>query len=370
MKQNKIKGDDIIKSINLKAGRYTEIKLVDMVCTDAQKRSYYRKNKFANSKQREMFLDRLSCYCTFEVDEATNKYLIKNVYEFPKVAAETKIHKGIYQYLAPLILNNLLNNGNERSIVFSSFSLAADCYMVNQNYPLMKFNQKAVETDLNIPEKQVMEYFAKSDGSIDYYIRQCLKYLEATNCLVFNEVHLIKTYEEKNESDPESNAVIKRRKYSDLHVATKEEMDLYTMLVEIASEESGVRNNCDKWYGKSSIQYRTELNKLFKQKHIKYVYKGFEIWKVNTKRCREIFDSFSDKSILEYQQGIGCILKSIIDSNAGQRKLQDSQLEHFKELSEITLLYDAPKVHLPSAKSYQERLQEEAENTPVIIIEE
>ena len=66
MKQNKIKGDGIIKSINLNAGRYTEIKLVDMVCTEAQKRSYYRKNKFANNKQREMFLERLSCYCAVD----------------------------------------------------------------------------------------------------------------------------------------------------------------------------------------------------------------------------------------------------------------------------------------------------------------
>ena len=369
MKQSKNKGDGIIKSINLKAGRYTEIKLVDMVCTEAQKRSYYRKNKFANNKQREMFLERLSCYCTFEIDES-NKYRIKTVFEFPKVAAETKIHNGIYRYLAPLILNNLLSNENGRSIVFSSNTLAADCSMVNQNYPVMKFNQEAVETDLNIPEKQVAEYFAKSDGSIDYYIRKCLKYLEATNCLVFNEVHLIKTYKEETESDPESNAIIKRRKYSDLHVASKEEMDLYTLLVEMATEETGVRNNCDKWYGKTAIQYRTELSKLLKKNRIKYVVKGFEVWKINTNRCRDILDSFSDKSIMEYQQGIGFILKSMIDSNAEQRKLQDSQLEHFKELSELTLLYDAPKVHLPSAKSYQERLQEEANQTPVIIVEQ
>lgn len=354
-------------------GQYKESTLVDRICTDAQKRSYHQKEKFPNNRQRNMFLDRLSCYCTYEVDDSTKKYKIHHVYEYPRTAAEEKIHKGIYQYLAPLILNKLLNNGGDRSILFSSFSLAKECFMVNPNYALMKFNPKAVESDMEIPESRVSEYFNKSDNRIDYYIRQCLTYLESINCVMFNEGHLIKTYEQEFYYDAETETMVEHRKVSDLHMATKAEMDAYTEAVEIACERAGVRNNRDKWYGKAARKYRLELSKLLKTKKIKCAYKGFAVWKVNTKRCQEIYSNFMDKPILEYQTGIGYILKSIIDGNAERRSLQDTQyLEHFKELSEITLLYDAPDIssQLPSAKSYQDRLADEVYSTDVVIIED
>ena len=99
-KSKTAKGDGAIKSINLNRGQYSEITLVDKICTAAQKRSYYKKEKFPNSKQREMFLERLSCYCDFEYDPNTKKYKIKEVFKYPRTAAEIKIHKDIYQYLA------------------------------------------------------------------------------------------------------------------------------------------------------------------------------------------------------------------------------------------------------------------------------
>lgn len=353
-------------------GLYKESTLVDRICTDAQKKSYHRKNKFSSSKQRNMFLERLSCYCTYEVDDSTQKYKIHHVYEYPRTAAEEKIHKGIYQYLAPLILNKLLNNGGDRSILFSSFSLAKECFLVNPNYALMKFNPKAVESDMEIPEYRVIEYFNKSDNRIDYYIRKCLLYLEATSCVMFNEGQLIKTYEQDYYYDAETATMVEHRKISDLHMATKSEMDAYTEAVEMACELSGIRSNRDKWYGKAARTYRTELSRLLKARKIKCAYKGFAVWKVNTKRCQEIYNSFIDKPILEYQKGIGCIFKSIIDGNAERRNLQDTQyLEHFKELSEITLIYDAPDIspQLPSAKSYQDRLADEAYNIEVVVKE-
>ena len=319
-----------------------------------------------------MFLERLSRYCTFDFDEGTKKYIVHKKHEYPKTAAEEKIHKGIYQYLAPLILNKLLNNGGDRSILFSSYDLASECFMVNDNYPLMKYNAKAVETHMSIPENQVLEYFNKSDNRIDYYIRQCLKYLQSMSCVMFNEPHLIKTFEQETVYDSELEKVVLHRTISDLHIATKAEMDAYTEAVEIACERSGVCSNREKWYGKTAKQYLTELEKLLKVRGIRCIYKGFAVWKVNTKRCQQVFSSFADKSISDYQQGIGYILKTIFDGNAEKRCLDDTQyIEHFRELSELTLLYDAPCVKplLPSAKSYQDRLAQEAMGIENIIIE-
>lgn len=369
--ENQSEGVDTI-SLNVKPGHYKESTLVDRICTDAQKRSYQKNNRFSSNKQRDMFLERLSRYCTFEINESTRKYIVHKMYEYPKTAAEEKIHKGIYQYLAPLILNKLLDNGGDRSILFSSYSLAAECFMVNRNYPFMKFNPKAVEADMDIPENRVSEYFNKSANRIDYYIRQCLKYLESMNCVMYNEPHLIKTFDQEIHFDSEIETVVHHRKISDLHIATKEEMDTYTEAVEIACERAGVYNKRDKWYGKAARLYKTELDKLLKSRKIRCIYKGFAVWKVNTNRCQQVFDSFMDRPILDYQRGIGCILKAIIDGNAEKRSLQDTQyIEHFRELSELTLLYDAPDIRplLPSAKSYQDRLVQEAMNMDNVIIE-
>ena len=54
--------------VRLKRGEYNEVTLVDKICTDAQKRSYHRKEKFASGKHRSMFLDTLSRYCDYEFD--------------------------------------------------------------------------------------------------------------------------------------------------------------------------------------------------------------------------------------------------------------------------------------------------------------
>lgn len=263
-----------MENIDLKAGWYTEAKLVDRICTEAQKRSYQRNNKFASSKQREMFLERLSSYCIFRIDEKTEKYIIKKVFTYPKVAAERKIHKGIYQYLVPLMLDVLLNNKEEHSLTFSSFDLALNCYLVNENYSVIRLNKRIVSANMNISEKQIADYFARSECRIIYYLRKCLRYLESASCLIYNEKHY----------------------------------------------------------------------KLFNENNIQYMCNEFEIVKINKERCREIFDGFNSKTILEYQHGIGCVLKSIFDNNAELRKLQGEQLKCFEQLSAITLLYDSPRL--------------------------
>lgn len=368
-------GDEIIKNIVLNRGQYSESTLVDKVCTAAQQQSYHRKNKFANSKQRSMFLDRLSCYCEFECNSDTRKYKIKRVFKYPKTKAEIKVRQGIYQCLTPLILDKVLNNCDGRWTIFSTFDLAENCCMFNRNYTMMKFNQKAVETDLKIPEFTTSEYFNKSDDRIDYYIRQCIKYLTEMNCVVFDEVHIIERYNEELVSDEENDDVLKLRT-KEKHKATKEEMDLYTSLIEIASKKAGVRNNSDKWYGKTALRYQTELSRLFNKHKIKYVCRGFELWRVDTDRCKEILDSFKEKSMNQYRQEIGTLLKIIMDENAEERikkrrSLDEYYLEHFKDLSDITLLYDAPDIapRLPSAKSYEEKIQEQANSMRVRIME-
>ena len=93
------KGDESIKRIDLETVLYDESTLVDKVCTAAQKKTYHKKEKFANNKQRSMFVERLSQYCEFAYDSDAKKVNVKKIFEYPKTRAELKIHDGIYQFL-------------------------------------------------------------------------------------------------------------------------------------------------------------------------------------------------------------------------------------------------------------------------------
>ena len=120
------------------------------LCTAAQIESYVKKNKFASGKHQSMFLDTLSRYCEYEYDNETKTYKVTNVYRNPKTITQSRLHKGIYQYLAPLILNEMVNNHDENHKArLTVFDLANKIAMVNQNYNYVKFNQEQTGEDRN-----------------------------------------------------------------------------------------------------------------------------------------------------------------------------------------------------------------------------
>ncbi len=56
--------------------------------------------------------------------------------------------------------------------------------MVNSNYTKMKYNQDSVVIDMDFDANILSEYFNKADNRIDDYIRRCIKYLAAMNCVI------------------------------------------------------------------------------------------------------------------------------------------------------------------------------------------
>lgn len=361
------KGDGTIKKVDFKAGQYREKTLVNLICTDAQKKEYAPKGKFPNAKKHDAFLNRLGRYCKFEQVQNTDKINVKEVFPCPISDAEIKIHERIYQYLTPLILNQVLNDSESRWTLFNVFELAKACHLFNLNYNTMKYNQGAVEKDLQIPRYTASDFFLKVDDRINYRIRKCLDYLHSMNCITYDEVHIIQTYEVEILSDENKRKEI--RKMNKPHRATKSEMNLYTSLDKAASRFAEVRNQSDKFYGNIGLRYKAELARLFKEHHIKYVCRGFEIWQIDDDRCREVFESFKNNPVSYYQEKIGTEFKNLVDSNADTRfrsreHIVNNYLDNFKELSEITLPYDSPDIRprLPSAKKHSDILIEESQN--------
>lgn len=339
--------------------------MVDKVCSEAQRRSYHNKEKFASGKHQSMFLDTLARYCDYEYDTETKKYTIMEVFAYPKSLADAKIHKGIYQYLAPLILNEVLfgDMHKDRKAVITSIDLAHMTEIVNGNYNSAKFNQDAMQTDLGFSNSVLTEYFNKADNRIDDYIRQCIKYLASMNCVIYNEIHMIGIMP-KTAAIENGHVIVEPMQ---VRAATDDEMKLYSRLVEKASRRAKIMSDKEKWYGKKAARYNTELTRLMKENNIQFVCRAFELWRVDEKRCKDVMKSFADKTISQRKQEIGTILKCIMDTNAENRleknqALGNDYLEQFKRLSDITLLYGAEDVmkSLPSAriKNIQEKMQE------------
>lgn len=339
--------------------------LVDKICSEAQRRSYHRKEKFASGKYQSMFLDTLARYCDYEYDITTKKYTVLEVYKYPKSLYDSKIHRGIYQYLAPLILYEVLfgEGYKDRKVVITSIDLAQVVSMVNSNYTKMKYNQDSVVIDMDFDANILSEYFNKADNRIDDYIRRCIKYLAAMNCVIYNETHMIGVM--PTTAEIENGHIIVEQ--AQIRKATDDEMKLYSKLVEKASRKAKILSDSEKWYGKKALRYNTELTRMMKEHGILFVCRAFELWRVDEEQCKNILRSFNEKTIDQRRQEIGVVLKAIMDTNAEKRleknaALGNNYIEQFKRLSDITLLYGADDVirMLPSVqeKDYQETMKE------------
>ena len=352
--------------MKLKLITYKERDLVNLICTDAQKRAYQDKGHFPSGKHRSMFLDKLSQYCEYDYIADKREYAITEIFDYPKTLMESRIHKGIYQYLAPLILNEVLfgDKSKERKAVITSMDLAKIIGVVNDNYDTVKYNQDAMEIDLGFSSCVLAEYFNKADNRIDDYIRRCIKYLKSMNCVIYNETHMIRTF--PKQAEIENGHVIVEP--SQVRRATDDEMKLYSKLVDRASKKAGIENEQEKWYGKKAAKYNKILTALLKDNNIMFVCRSFELWRVDTDKCKYLMKEFAkDMTIEQRKQEIGVVLKTMMDSNAEKRLLKNpalgtDYLEQFQKLSDITLLYDADNImkQLPSAKnkSTQEMMQD------------
>lgn len=155
---------------------------------------------------------------------------------------------------------------------------------------------------------------------------------------------------------------------AEIRKATDDEMNLYAKLLEKADNEIDIYSSQERWYGPKANSYKKTLSYLLRENNIEYVTSGFEVFCVHPDRCKAIMQTFSNKPLNEYRQGIGKLLKMRSDFNAKNRiakgKVIDfdrDYLENFKSLSEISMLYGAEDIakRIPAVKeSYAKRKED------------
>ncbi len=352
-----------VMDIDLKKGSYLESTLVDKICSERQKLSYHKNNKFAGGKNRSEFLKVLSRYCEFEYDPDKKRYIITNTYDIPQSPYTDKMHKGIYEYLAPLILFHVYYEADGQKFTGTSADLARSIKVVNHNYNVMKYNQEDVKLSLGLDKNIILEYFSKLDNCVAEYLSRCLKYLESTGAIDYSETRMIGVMP-KNAVIDNWHIIVEP---AEIRKATEQEIRDYFEMSGKVSEELHIISNQEKWYGKKGLRYKTEISRLLRSEGLLFMCKAFEISVKDAECCKNIFRSFRDKTIDQRQQEVGMILKAIMDGNAEKRAARKQNLKvdyigQFKQLSDITLLYDAEDIFksLPSVKdkNYQDILHE------------
>ena len=343
---------------------YKESELVDKICSKAQKRAYQEHRYFSSGKSRTMFLNELSKYCEFEYNRSAREYKIVDVFQYQKIPAI--LQRSIYQYLAPLIINELLfgDSDDEYRIVAVMTDFIKTIGIVNKNYYTAKYNQQAVVNNMDFSSDVLYDYFNKVDNCISEYMKRCIGYLVEIKCISFEKIYMLRTLPTQAEI-VNGHIVVK---VSDNRKATDDEIKLYLKLSDQAAQEVEIENEREKWYGLKKKKYNKVLNSLLREHNIVSFCRSIELRIIDIEKCKFVLKEYAkDKTIEQRKNEIGIMLKSIVDANAEKRVLKDLELkedylDQFKELSRITLLHDAENIMkmLPSVsdKRIQSKMQD------------
>ena len=147
-----------MNKLNIKKGKITEKKLVELYGSDAQKKSYKENGRFI-SNYKKTLLTKMSRYCNIE-DLGGRTYRIKKVYDYPLPSNFNKMTKSLYQYIVPLLLTNLINGHDENNkIDITVGKWAREINMVNKNYNLVKYNREDTSKETQCSLDTINEFY-------------------------------------------------------------------------------------------------------------------------------------------------------------------------------------------------------------------
>jgi hypothetical protein len=297
---------------------------------------------------KQSLLNKASLYCEIK-DLGNGQYKITKVFTEPKPAVLSKMQSGLYQYMSPLILIKLLKEHDENNkATFPLLDWALYIEMINKNYAPMKYNQETASEYLDINIEIINEFFEKMDDSMRYYIENCLEYLRKADVLVWYKVPMVRKRNIKRVELDNSDIGL-ACSYIDGR-ATDEEIKYIISCSELIRTKLGIKNKSECFYGGRAEIYRTELNKLLRQRDILYFYDSYEVYYTNLDRCNNLLEEFSYKNENDLVKKFNSEFINNIVTNAQKRhdkdiaeeivkqyRLEETYVANFKVLSDLTV---------------------------------
>lgn len=338
--------------MKFKKGNHSFSEIVNILGNKQQKKSY-EKNKSLGTKARIYLLEKLSRYCDYSMSDDGRAITINRTYKNPKPVHLPKLQTGLYQYMSPIILLELLHSSDENNkINLPIFKWARLIDMVNENYQPVKFNKDKVCKYFNINDNTMNEFFDKVDESMRYYMHSCLEYLRKCDVIKWYKVPMLYKrvmFRGSNDSDGQANLVCTYE-----HVrATDEEVKFVLDCMEYVRKELNIKTESACYYGTSSKKFKTRLKEMLKQRDILYQYDSYEVFYTNKIRVENLLKEFpvNDKDGLV--KGFNQEFIDLIIKNAEKRSVKNfanevlkeyrqsyNYLEDIMHLSELTIPFD------------------------------
>ena len=343
-----------LKTVNLKditVGEINSETLVEWFGSQANK-DYFKKRRKIPNTTKVVLLKRAVCKCDIE-DVGRGKYMIHSVHEEEIPYSMYEINKGVVQYLAPMILSELLYTDYIDGVTI--LNLANAVGIINRNYRTIKSNKKLTSKKLELDIENIHNYYHVVDSAIKYYIIYSLKKLKSCGCLLFDEPYMVVT--KKTENIEHTIKSTKIENIIDCRIATGSEGAKYSELIEEAMDELKIPDLKEAYFGSK----RSAFSELMKEKikeiktddgaSIVMIFKGVRVWSVSPKRSELILEDFNksnkkdsiknfNKFFIELIQGKLDRKDNLnVNTNIALCNTESDVLQPLNELSKTTLDY-------------------------------
>jgi len=349
--------------MNINIGDITTKEFIDLFGTEKQKENYFTDKKL-NSTAKERILTKAKRHCDIE-DLGKGNFIIHKIYTIKNENCLIPLYKGLSKYLTPLILIKLLEEQDDNyKITLPFLGWAKNLEMINNNYPLLKYHQKAGSEYLKINENIMYEYFEKMDECIKYYLDKILSILgnkSGLDLIEFDSITMVRKLYLNKELDI-NNIDIKGNWFDE--IISDEDRKFVIDCENKAKDKANIINNQEKFYGIKSHIYKNELKKLLNQKNIVFTYSAYNIFCKNKEEVKNIIEQFTSILSCKTNDLVETFNETFIDyienkatsrQNREQNKLDDddnvkiiksyrlaeSYVTNFKALSELTVKRDA-----------------------------
>lgn len=348
--------------MDLQLGEINNKELVEIFGTEKQVETF-SKDKKLNSGIKKRLLEKAKRYCDIE-DLTQGKYLIHKIYTIKNENCLLPLYKGLSKYLTPLILIKLLEEQDDNyKITLPFLGWAKNLEMINDNYPLLKYHQKAGSEYLKINESIMFEYFEKMDECIKYYLDKILTILSnksGLDLIEFDSITMVRKFYLDQTSD--TNQINVKGKWFD-EIISDEDRKFVIDCENKAKAKAKIINNQEKFYGAKSHIYKNELRTLLNERNIVFTYSAYNIFCKNKEEVKNIIEQFTsilscktddlvqtfNETFIDYIENKATNRQSreqikFNDNNENiikKYRLTESYVSNFKALSELTVKRDA-----------------------------
>lgn len=338
----------------------TEEQLVQLFATDKQKNKYKSNGNVFSSSNKTTIMKQAKKLCDIE-DLGNKNYRINYYYKYPVPKNFEQMNDGVYKFMIPLILINLVNAdiyGTGR-LTFTYNQWYKMIELINDNYTNIKQNINWTSESKDLSSEVLYEYFNKTDQSLIYYFKKSMEYLKDANlfdykksqwvCIrevqrnVENEIR----YNEFGEIKPAESKKQITINYT-YRAASNDELVFIRKCEQDACEMLGVdwTDPVIKYYSEHSKAIFKKVKELLLEKNIMFVYTAYDIISTekDIERCNELLCSFNLRNTNKLAPNLSKAFSAIVLENANKRQIDKVERRFIEESDIKKIMKDFKKI--------------------------